>query len=126
MPNETTRGSVKLTSVLSIIIGAWLMFSPLVYRAVGDMDAWNSWIFGALIIIFAAIRYSSPLHVRTWSVLNMLTGAWVVISPWIYGYTPHPGRFVNSLCVGALIFFLSAFGTGHSTPQLGTPGEVHH
>lgn len=79
-------------------------------------DAWNYWIVGAVIAILAAFRLSSPAA-NTWmSWLNCMLGIWTFASPWIYGYTSNTGQFVNSLCVGVIVFIVamrSATGTRH-------------
>src|SRR5690606_39329247 len=99
MPNVVSRASLKATTGLSILLGVWLFLSPWIYNAAGLPDAWNSWIFGALIAIFAAARYASPATGRSLSMMNMLFGAWVFLSPWIFGYSGDSGRFANSLIV---------------------------
>ncbi len=112
MPNLVSRSSLRATTGINIVLGAWLFISPWVYRASGNLNAWNSWIFGVLIVLFAASRYSNPESGRGLSVLNMLFGAWIFASPWIFGYTGNTGRFTNSLIVGAAIFILGAYGSG--------------
>ena len=122
----TNRQSVKTVAALNIIAGIWLFVSPWVYNAYHNGSAWNSWIVGAVIVLFAAIRFSSP-GTRALSVLNMLLGAWTFASPWIYGYTGNSGRFINSLCVGVVVFILGAFGSsmtrtaGHPTTHGAPP-----
>jgi hypothetical protein len=34
-------------------------------------------------------------------------GIWAFFSPWIYGYVGNEHRFINSLCVGVIVFVLS-------------------
>lgn len=114
--------SVKGTSTINLLAGIWLFVSPWVYRAYMMPNAWNSWIVGALIVLFAAIRTSSPESTRGVSVLNFILGAWTFISPWVYGYTANTGRFINSLCVGVIVFILgivaSSMGHTNAPPQL--------
>jgi hypothetical protein len=55
--------------------------------------------------------------------LNALLGIWAFFSPWIYGYTGNAGRFINSLCVGVIVFVLaivSATFTLKATRQMPT------
>ena len=46
-----------------------------------------------------------------------MLGIWAFFSPWIYGYVFSSGRFINSLCVGVIVFVLSivAATMGHKT-----------
>jgi len=109
-------GGLRATAVLNTLIGIWVFVSPWVYGAGSNGNAWNSWIVGALIAIIAIIRSANPLTTRALGWVNMILGAWLFISPWIYGYTANSGRFINSLCAGAIVFILSLYGaTAHST-----------
>jgi hypothetical protein len=91
--------------------------SPWVYGAAASPNAWNSWIVGALIFIFAATRLNRP-RLASVSWLNVILGIWAFISPWIYGYAGNAGRLMNSLCVGAIVFvaaLVSANAMPHGT-----------
>lgn len=125
MANMVSRGSLKATTGINVLLGLWLFVSPWIYRASGNPDAWNSWCFGALIAIFAAIRYAHVESARVLSVLNMLFGAWMFASPWIFSYTVEPGRFANSLIVGTVVFILGAYGSGSLPRHMEGPPPVH-
>jgi hypothetical protein len=38
---------------------------------------------------------------------NACLAVWAFFSPWIYGFTGNTGRFINSLCVGVVVFVLA-------------------
>jgi hypothetical protein len=105
--NANSGGAVKLASGLNFLIGVWLFVSPWVYGAYTNPDAWNSWIVGAVIAILAAIRFNNVRGLPIFSWVNVILGAWTFASPWIYGYIGNTGRFVNSLCVGVVVFILA-------------------
>ncbi len=112
MPNErivAANGS-NVTAGINLLIGIWVFVSPWIYGAAVQASAWNSWIVGALVALFALIRWGSPVGARGLGWANMLLGAWLFLSPWIFGYTAYSGRFINSLCAGVLIFVLSLYG----------------
>lgn len=110
----------KLSSAINLAAGIWLFVSPWVYVAFHNTAAWNSWICGALIAIFAAIRIANPEGSPFFSWLNFLLGIWVVASPWVYGYTAYQGRMINSICVGAVVVIM-AISSMKATPT--TPLE---
>ncbi len=97
----------KAESAINVLLGIWFFISPWVFGAYTSKNAWNSWIVGVAIIVFAAIRMASPAGLRIFSWINMALGIYVFFSPWIYGYTANTGRFVNSLCVGVAVFLLA-------------------
>ena len=114
IPNRygATR-ETTIPSSINLLLGIWLFVSPWVYGAYTHASSWNSWIVGALIAILAAISLKS--HVAGVSWFNTALGVWVFFSPWIYGYTYNTDRFVNSLCVGVLVFILSLSAASRRT-----------
>jgi hypothetical protein len=115
--NSNQAANVKLASGINLLAGLWFFVSPWVYQAWHLHDAWNSWIVGALIAIFALIRIANPMSTPFFSWLNLLLGIWAFVSPWVFMYTANTGRFVNSLCVGVVVFVL-AIASLRSTPQI--------
>jgi hypothetical protein len=122
---SNNQSGIKAATVISLLAGIWLFFSPWVYRAESVHSAWNSWVFAILIILFSAIRLADIAQNRTSSVVNLFLGAWVFISPWVYGYVHTMDRFINTLCVGAIVFIVSVIAT--STGQMTTtaPPPAH-
>jgi hypothetical protein len=121
-PVTTDTPAAKPASTIALLAGIWLFVSPWVYGAAASPNAWNSWIAGALIFIFAATRLSrSPAGV-SW--LNVILGIWTFVSPWVYGYTGNTGRFINSLCVGVIVF-VAAMISANAMPH-GTMSSPRH
>lgn len=119
------REAMKAASTIALLAGIWFFISPWIYGSYTLANSWNSWIVGAVITILAAIRLgSSELQATQWmSWINCLLGIWAFVSPWIYQYTGSTGRFVNSLCVGVIVFaaaISSAMATPHSTRPMVT------
>lgn len=50
--------SATPASVITLLAGVWLFVSPWVYGTT-TQNAWNSWIVGALMFIFALTRLNS-------------------------------------------------------------------
>ncbi len=97
----------RAASTICLLAGIWFFVSPWVYGAAGSGNAWNSWIVGAIMFIVGVVRVSNPLTTAGLSWLNMILGIWAFFSPWIYGYVGNTGRFINSLCVGVIVFVLA-------------------
>jgi hypothetical protein len=109
-------------STISLLAGIWLFVSPWVYGTA--MNSWNSWIVGAAVVILAACRLGYPMSTQALSWINCLLGIWTFASPWIYGYTVNQGRFINSLCVG-VILFVASIASANSTPHSQHPIVTH-
>lgn len=98
-------GGNKAATGINLLAGIWLFVSPWVYGYDHAMNAWNGWIIGFLIALFAAVRLGSPM--QSWlSWINCALGVWTFFTPWIYGFTGDTPRFVNSLVVGVIVFVL--------------------
>jgi SPW repeat len=117
-PNESTNSelvggtthratTVRAASTIVLLSGIWLFVSPWVYGVYGHANAWNSWIVGAILFIFGWIRVARPAYSVVLSWCNTVLGIWTFFSPWIYGYSNDTDRFINSLCVGVIVFVLS-------------------
>ncbi len=122
-PTEEDRNmGTRAASVIALLAGVWLILSPWVYQASSAPGAWNSWIVGAIIAIFAAFRLGSKDEgtvALSW--LNCLLAIWTFASPWIYGYTANEGRFINSLCVGVIVFIAALRSATSSRPHMQHP-----
>ncbi len=114
---------IKTTSTINLLAGIWLFVSAWVYGAYTMPNAWNNWIVGALIVIFAIIRLASPPLMSWVSWINCALGMWTFASPWVYGYTGNTGRFANSLIVGVIVFFL-AIASAKALPRMNRPSEA--
>jgi hypothetical protein len=106
-----TRGSLstaKAASTICLLAGIWFFVSPWVYGAYTNGNAWNCWIVGGFMILFGILRIARPAYSTPLSWCNMILGIWTFFSPWIYGYVNvNTGRFINSLCVGVVVFVFS-------------------
>lgn len=121
MPSARIRPAANVTgakaeSIIVLLAGIWFFVSPWVYGAYTSANAWNSWIVGAVIFILGCARAARPAFNAGLSWLNALLGVWAFFSPWIYAYEGNQGRFINSLCVGVIVFVF-AIASGMATSR---------
>ncbi len=117
-------GAARATSTICLLAGIWLFVSPWVYGAWLKGDAWNCWIVGGFMVLFGIVRMALPAYSTVLSWCNMILGIWTFCSPWIFGYTGNSGRFINSLCLGVIVFVFSIAsarisGTRNAAPLSG-------
>ncbi|MGB6943387.1 MAG: SPW repeat protein [Bryobacteraceae bacterium] len=124
VPNQvdhSSNDSIKMASGLTLLVSLWFFVSPWVYGAYHMANAWNSWIIGGVLAIVAAICLSSsPRNAANLSWLSVVLSVWVFFSPWIFGYSAEKGRFINSLCVGAVAFVLSMMASMMGSRVMGS------
>jgi SPW repeat len=93
-----------------IILGMWLLLSPFFgLGAVNSAAAWNSYIFGAIVIILSAIAIYESQVWEEW--INMAIGIWLIFAPVALGYFHHHDVMLNSVDVGVTIFFFALWAS---------------
>jgi len=93
---------------LNLAIGGWLFVSPWVLGFAGTaaVAAWNAWILGVAIVVFAGLAVSIP---QAWEeVINIVLGIWMVISSWVLGVASRAVE-TNAVIVGLLVILFAAW-----------------
>jgi hypothetical protein len=94
--------------LINLIIGAWLFFSPwLLQYATGVTPAWDAYILGAAIVVFAVWALFMPQAWEEWT--NLVLGLWLIISPWVLGFSSQPAATWNMVIVGVVVAVLSVY-----------------
>ena len=124
---RTALGGAKAASTICLLAGIWFFVSPWVYGAFMQGNAWNNWIVGGLMILFGIIRIARPAYSTALSWCNMILGIWTFFSPWIYGYAgTNMSRFINSLCVGVIVFVCAIASARLSAHRNAPPANLPH
>lgn len=97
-----------------LALGAWLFVSPwlLGYSSFSAREAWDAYIMGALVFVFAWAALSQPAMWPEW--VNLALGIWVIISPYVLGFSHLPKATDNSLAVGILIALDALWAMGQA------------
>ncbi len=113
---------MRWASWIDFILGLWLIVSPFVLKyshVAGAVP--EDVILGILIAAFSlwmAATYEAPAG-PAW--LVVLFGIWVIIAPFVLGYSPQLGSHVaNPIIVGIVVLVLAllrAVGAGRRTPS---------
>ncbi|HWH51483.1 MAG TPA: SPW repeat protein [Gemmatimonadaceae bacterium] len=90
---------LNFLAAIYLIISAWM-------RDVGGGATPNAIIFGIIVAILAASRFSGARPWAAW--IDALIGIWMIISPWIYGYAGG-GWMWNSIIVGVIMLVLGVW-----------------
>jgi hypothetical protein len=87
---------------LNLFLGIWLFVSPwlLGYSNV-EAAAGNSWIFGIAVAAVAGSALANPAQWQEW--VNLVLGAWLLISPWALGFSFHGAATWNHAIVGIVV-----------------------
>jgi hypothetical protein len=96
---------------ISLIAGLWMIVSPwaLAYEAEAR-PMWNAIVLGALI---AAVAFTAFFQVFAWQEwANVLFGGWLIISPWVLGFSALSTAMLNAVVVGAVVAALALWALG--------------
>ena len=105
---------------VNVLVGLWIFISPwAVQHAMtsGAFEAttsamWNMYVVGiavALIAIAALVAFQAW---EEWS--NMILGGWLLISPWIFGFSGSTALTWNAVVAGAVVIVLAAWSMGNA------------
>lgn len=109
MPNEPAPSSYLVPNWLTLVLAVWLFVSPWVLAAPASGSwAWNAWIVAILVAAASIAALSQMAEWEDW--VNLVLGAWLFISPWIFGYVGSTSAAWNSYIVGALVFLIAIWG----------------
>lgn len=86
----------------NLILGAWLVVAPFAGIGVaGGAAAWNSYIAGAAVAIFAVAAILRPQLWEEW--VNLVVGLWLIAAPFVLGFTDQAVVMWNQIIVGLVI-----------------------
>jgi hypothetical protein len=102
--NDTT---INTASGINVVAGLWLIIAPFIlnYAFFGGNPT-NDIILGIVIGILALIRISN--HDIVWpSWINLIAGIWLIISPFVLGYSSIPRIVWNDIILGVVVGVLA-------------------
>ena len=118
MHRSEARETVHWSSGINIIAGIWLIIAPfaLSYSDI-DQAVWNDVIIGIAVFILAIVRTGNPLKYEPVGWVNIVLGIWLIIAPFVLGYTAEAvtvgetngmAALWNDIILGIIIVVLAA------------------
>jgi hypothetical protein len=104
------------SSWVNILLGIWVLISPFVLTLALPRAIWNNVVTGIVVGILAIIRVSVP-NQTGWSWINALLGIWLIISPFVLGFTSGAGLW-NNVILGIIIAAFALSNTASRTAKL--------
>ena len=98
--------NAKLCDVANLILGAFLFFTPWIFRFEAGHLTQNAVICGIVIAVLAIAALAAFAVWEEW--LNLIVGLWVLISPWVLGFQGNRTAMTVHVVVGALVAILAA------------------
>jgi SPW repeat len=96
-----------LTDVVNLVLGAWLFLSPWIFGFVPETAAsWNAWLSGIVIAGLAIAALAAFAEWEEW--INFVVGIWVIVSPWVVGFSANATAMRVDLVVGVIVAAVAA------------------
>ena len=93
-------------NMVCMLAGLWLWISPFVlHYKLGSDASGDATITGIFIGALAMLAVAVPRAWEEWSKLAL--GLWLLVSPWLLGFTNQPVSRDNIMAVGLLVVALS-------------------
>ena len=96
---------------VNLVLGLWMVISPWILAHQGEAGpTWNAVTVGVLI---AALALFELFKVKAWEEwTSMALGAWLVISPWVVGFSTLGAAMWNAVIVGLAVALLALWALG--------------
>lgn len=111
MNKQRWQDVVNFALGLWVIVSPWIiehvMASPTGPSGVTEAAMWNHYVVGVPLVIIAGAAASAWLAWEEWT--NAVLGAWLLISPWVLGYSASPGLMWNAVITGVLIILFAGW-----------------
>lgn len=102
MARESAPLSYIWPNWLTLVLAVWLFVSPWILPAAAAGSwAWNAWIVAILVGGLSIAALQQMTEWEDWG--NLVLGAWLFISPWLFGFTGAASAAWNAYIVGALV-----------------------
>ncbi len=101
----------RLASGLNGLLGAWIMFAPVVTGETAhhaDPSIWAIVTLGGFLMIFGMMRLTRPEELPVLSWLNLALGACILLSPWLLRFAWDEDRMWTAVALGTTVMILAA------------------
>lgn len=113
---------LRWQDVVNLLLGLWIATSPWVLDFTGNYYAamWNALVVGIVILVLATVDIDLPAYWEEWLLIAL--GAWLIASPWMFGFADYRIGAMNSVASGIVVMVLAGWVL-FATTRIGAPNE---
>ena len=94
------------------VLGLWIIVSPWALKHTmpgdgGSLAMWNLWTVGVAVLVIATVALVAFEAWEEWT--NVVLGAWLLISPWLLGFSTSTALAWSTAIIGALVVVLAGW-----------------
>lgn len=87
---------------IDLVLAVLLFISPWALNYAGvSTAAWNAWVLGVVVAVLAVLALTQYAQWQAW--LTAILGIWVLIAPWVLGFSNVGGALWSHVILGILI-----------------------
>jgi len=104
--------TIKSLSWLVVLAGAWEVIAPFVLGyTIAAGALWDAIILGIGLVILAgwAALSNEASTIRSLNWINVILGVWLIIAPFLIGYTSFAAALWNDIIVGIVVVVLAGW-----------------
>jgi hypothetical protein len=96
----------------NLVLGVYLFAVPFLFGTTEEAaSSWNAYVVGAVVAVVAVWALVAPASkAAEW--INVVAGAWLLISPFALGFADTAAELWNALIVGVLVIAFAAAAMG--------------
>lgn len=106
---ERPNSQVQTATGLNILAGIWLLISPFIVSGFGSTSTANNVVCGIVIGLIATTRWVAMPDTPVPSWMNAILGLWVLVSPWLLGFSTRMGPTWNNVILGIIVVCLAVW-----------------
>jgi hypothetical protein len=96
------RLTTQWKDAVNLVLGLWLIVSPGVLGfATEPTPIWNAWVVGVVIAVAALAALIAFNQWEEW--VEVALGAWLIISPYLLGFSAQTNATWNQVIVGIIV-----------------------
>lgn len=92
---------------INLVLAAFLFVSPWIFQYADQQAAWNAWISGLVVAVLAIAALVRFAEWEEW--INIVLGVWIVLAPWVIGFSAVAAATWSHVILGVLIAALAAW-----------------
>lgn len=104
-----TKEKFQAAGIANIICAVWLMIAPFLMRFTGlETATANSLLVGAAMLLVALYDTFMPLHHPGLVWVNFVLGLWLLVAPFLLGFSQNPLPTLTHIAIGEIVVGLAA------------------
>ncbi len=108
MMNIGKKLTAQWKDTVNLVLGLWLLASPWALGFVTEQaPTRNAWVVGVVIAVAALAALVAFNKWEEW--VEAALGAWLIISPYLLGFTPQMNATLNQAIVGIIVAGLAVW-----------------